>query len=224
MATKDSSVRHPYFRNIPKDRILKLLGEITVHKLNGNFDIHQITDFLRRTDSELDYFDVLVIGGEKDNEHRFIFPALHIDNPLVRRNYDVPDDDPTVIRISRQRARLGGRADAKNGLDKSQCPKGDDIRAQQYMIKGRNPLFIIYFIDPDNSDLENEEIFTGVSASENIKVRRESQTRRYNYLIGFAIAFPEKENAVSESIMYTVNKSVNYFDKDHDDEGDECNE
>ena len=142
----------------------------------------------------------------------------------MRRNYDVPDDDPTVIRISRQRARLGGRADAKNGLNKSQCPKGDDIRAQQYMIKGRNPLFIIYFIDPDNSDLENEEIFTGVSASENIKVRRELQTRRYNYLIGFAIAFPEKENAVSESIMYTVNKSVNYFDKDHDDEGDDCNE
>lgn len=224
VTTKDSSVRHPYFRNISKDRILKLLGEITVHKLNGNFDIHQITDFLHRTDSELDYFDVLVIGGEKDNEHRFIFPALHIDNPLVRRNYDVPDDDPTVIRISRQRARLGGRADAKNGLDKSQCPKGDDIRAQRYMIKGRNPLFIIYFIDPDNSDLENEEIFTGVSASENIKVRRELQTRRYNYLIGFAIAFPEKENAVSESIMYTVNKSVNYFDKDHDDEGDDCNE
>ena len=142
----------------------------------------------------------------------------------MRRNYDVPDEDPTVIRISRQRARLGGRADAKNGLDKSQCPKGDDIRAQRYMINGRNPLFIIYFIDPDNSDLENEEIFTGVSASENIKVRRELQTRRYNYLIGFAIAFPEKENAVSESIMYTVNKSVNYFDKDHDDEGDDCNE
>lgn len=62
-------------------------------------------------------------------------------------------------------------------------------------------------------------MYTGASSkSENVKVRRELKTRRYNYLVGYAIGFPHKDNAVSESILYTVNKMVNYFDKDHEEE------
>lgn len=91
------------------------------------------------------------------------------------------------------------------------------------MVKGRNPLLIIYFIDRQQQFVD-EEMYTGASSkSENVKVRRELKTRRYNYLVGYAIGFPHKDNAVSESILYTVNKMVNYFDKDHE-EGDDCNE
>ena len=143
------------------------------------------------------------------------------------RTYDVPDENKSVIRMSRQRARLGGRADAKNGLRAGEVPSGEDIRAQEYLIKGRNPLLIIYFIDPDNSELSDEDIHSGASSvKEDIKVKRELMTRKYNFLVGFAIGFPKKDDAVSESIMYTVNKSVNYFEKDHenDEEGDDCNE
>lgn len=172
-------------------------------------------------------FDLLVIGGKDDSPNRFKYSDLNIDNALVYRSYDVPDDDKTVIRMSRQRARLGGRADAKNGLRKNEIPSGDDIRAQEYLIKGRNPLLIIYFVDPDNRDLSDEEIHSGVSSiKEDIKVKLELRTRKYNYLVGFAIGFPKKDDAISENIMYTVNKSVNYFEKDHenDEEGDDCNE
>ena len=226
ISQKGNSVRHPYFTGIRKIDVVQLLNSISVHRASESyFDKQQILAFLNRTDLELNRFDVLVIGGKKDRANRFIFPELNIDNALVYRSYDVPNDDTTVIRMSCQRARLGGREDAKNGLSNSQIPEGDNIRSQDYMIRGRNPLLIIYFVDLDNSDLLDEDAYTGASSkTENEKARRELKTRKYNYLVGFAIGFPKKNDGFSENIMYTVNKSVNYFDKDHDDEGDDGNE
>ena len=51
----------------------------------------------------------------------------------------------------------------------------------------------------------------------------ELETRKYKYVVGYAIGFPRKDDAISISIPYTVNKTVNYFDIDHE-EGDDCNE
>ena len=224
VSQKDPAVRHPYFRDIPKSDVVQLISSISVHKASESyFDSKQISSFLNRPDPELNRFDVLIMGGKNDSQRRFILPELGIDNALVFRSYDVPDDDTTVIRMSRQRARLGGRADAKNGLSDSQVPKGD-IRSQDYMIKGRNPLLIIYFVDPDNSDLLDEDAHLGASSkTEDAKVRRELMTRKYNYLVGFAVGFPRKDDAAGESILYTVNKTVNYFDKDHE-EGEDSDE
>lgn len=225
---KDQSVKHPYFRNIPKAHVCELLNSISVHEASESyFDINQISAFISRDDSELDYFDVLIIGGKAENPNRFTYSLLNIDNALVYRTYDVPDGDKTVIRMSKQRARLGGRADAKNGLNQSETPTGEDIKAQEYLIKGRNPLLIIYFIDPDNSELLDEDIHSAASSkTEDDNVRRELKMRKYNFLVGFAIGFPKNNSACGENIMYTVNKSVNYFDKDHtnDDEEDDGNE
>ena len=74
--------------------------------------------------------------------------------------------------------------------------------------------------------MSDEDRYAGVSdKTEERKLRQELKTRKYNYLVGFAFGFPKKDDAVSENIMYTVNKTVNYFDKDHDEEeGDDCNE
>ena len=225
ISQRDPNIRHPYFRDIPKSDVAQLIASISVHKASESyFDSKQISSFLNRSDPELNRFDVLIMGGKDDSQRRFVFPKLEVDTALVFRSYDVPDDDTTVIRMSRQRARLGGRADAKNGLADNQVPKGD-IRSQDYMIKGRNPLLIIYFVDPDNSDLLDEDAHSGASSkTEDAKVRRELMTIKYNYLVGFAVGFPKKDDAVGESILYTVNKSVNYFDKDHEEEGDDSDE
>lgn len=226
ISQKDKNVRHPYFRGIPKANVVKLIRNITIHPASENFDTRQIDRFLARADKELEYFDVLVIGGHKDNPSRFIYPELGIDNPLVYRSFDVPEKDKTIIRMSRERARLGGRADAKNGLADNQCPSSDDVRSQDYLVKGRNPLLILYFIDPDNSELTDEDIYTSESSlKDELKVKIEISRRKYNYLIGFAIGFPKKDDAVGENIIYTVNKTVNWFEKDHEEyEGADCNE
>ena len=51
-----------------------------------------------------------------------------------------------------------------------------------------------------------------------IKLYKELQTRKYKYLVGYALGFPRKDGASFKSTMYTVNKTVNYFDKDHENE------
>lgn len=226
ISQKDRKVKHPYFRNIPKANVVDLIKNIRVHAASENFDTKQISKFLSRTDDELNYFDVLVIGGQKDSTARFKFSELEIDNPLVFRSFDVPGKDRSIIRMSRERARLGGRADAKNGLLQKQCPYSEDVRAQEYLIKGRNPLLIIYFIDPDNSELLDEDIYTADSSlKDELKVKIELTRRKYNFLVGFAIGFPKKDDAEGENIIYTVNKTVNWFEKDHDYyEGADCNE
>ena len=226
ISQKDKTIKHPYFRGIPKANVADLLKNISIHSASENFDTRQIGTFLARQDRELEYFDVLVIGGRADSTARFVFPDLEINNPLVYRNFDVPGNDKSIIRMSRNRARLGGRADAKNGLSDSQCPTSDDVRSQDYLIKGRNPLLILYFIGLDNSGLSEEDIFGSDSSyGDELKVKLELTHRKYNYLIGFAIGFPKKDDAVGENIIYTVNKTVNWFEKDHEEyEGADCNE
>ena len=224
LAQKDSSVKHPYFRNIPKKDVIQLLSSISVHKAESYFDAKQILSFLKRSDDELGYFDVLIIGGHKNSAERFVFPELNINNPLVHRLYDVPDEDKTVIRINRQHLRLGGKEDTKNGLSEDQIKTIEGTRSSDYMIKERNPLLIIYFIYPDNEEVSDDDTHTGASSvAENAKVLYELETRKYKYVVGYAIGFPRKDDAVSISIPYTVNKTVNYFDIDHE-EGDDCNE
>lgn len=225
ISTKDKSVHHPYFRNIPKANVINLIETITIHPASANFDTKQIGAFLKRSDIELKNFDVLVIGGDKKTQKHFVMPELDIDIPLVRRSFDISTKDESIIRISGQRARLGGRADAKNGLDSSYQFK-DDVRSQDYLIKGRNPLLIIYFIDLSNEDLENEERFTSImDRGDEVKLYLEIINRKYNYLVGYAIGFPKKDDADGEKVIYTVNRTVNWFEKEHEEyEGDEGDE
>ena len=165
------------------------------------------------------------MGGQKDSQRRFRFDKLGIDIPLVYRSFDIPEGETSIIRMSGQRTRLGGPADAKNGLSHSEIPTGERIKAQDYLIKGRNPLLIIYFIHIDNSDQSEEDIHTSISdTKEEKRVKRELQSRTFGYLVGYAIGFPNKDGATGENITYTVNKTVNYFEKEHEDEGDEGNE
>lgn len=225
ISQKVQSVKHPYFINVPKQDVIQLLSSVSIHKAESYFDAKQILSFLRRTDFELNFFDVLIIGGQQNSNKRFVFQSLDVDNALVRRAYDIPDEDKTAIRINRQHLRLGGKEDTKNGLTEEQIKGIEGTRASAFMIKGRNPLLIIYFVYPDNSGLSEEEVHSGASSkAENEKIITELEKRKYKYLVGYGIGFPQKDNAITESILYTVNKTVNYFEKEHSDEGDDGNE
>ena len=124
--------------------------------------------------------------------------------------------------MSKNRLRLGVKTDTIYGLRDDEIPLTHS-KAQDFLIKGRNPLLIIYFINPTNQDDDFEEIFTtdesvGQDFVDEIKLYTELMTRKYNYLVGYSIGFPDKDGASKETIMYTVNKTVNYFDMEHDNE------
>ena len=216
----DSSIRFPYFRNVDKDKVIDLLYRIKVHEANENFDVSQLISFLHGENS-LNLFDVLIIGG--DSKKTFKSPKHAIELPLVKRAFDLKImDDPIddIVRISRQRARLGGKQDTKFGLTEEQCKevelKSEKPKEQDYMLEGRNPLLIIYFIEPKN-DISDEEKHTGNSDwVETEKYKNELEANQISFLVGFAIGVPTKFGVENEVKRYVVNKTVDYFKKDHE--------
>ena len=223
--------QHPYFRNIEKRLVVDLLEKINVHEANENFDTKQLVSFLQRTDSELDLFDVLVIGGS--SPLTLDYDRLDIHMNLVKRKFDIIDNGvEQIIRVNATRAHLWGRSDTKYGLTKREADiveqDSGSPAAQDYLIQGRNPLLIIYFVDlrNDHEDGSSEDLFTGeVGFVDYLKLMLERCVMDFKFVVGYAIGFPKKEGEESVATLYTVNKTVNYFDKDHEDySGDDENE
>lgn len=219
---KDTSIKHPYFRNVSKELVIELLSKLKIHNANENFDTTQMIRFLNNNYKELSKFDVLIIGGSSNST--FTYKDLNINIPLVRRKYDINGNE--IIRISGQRAHIFGRADTKNGLSIEQKELiGNNLRAQDCLIEGRNPLLIIYFVEPDNSQ-ESDDI-NHLVLKDDTSLLQDLQSKNMKYLIGYAIGFPANAKYNSRDIQYTVNKTVDYFDKDHEDQediGDDGNE
>lgn len=220
---RDFSVNHPYFRNVAKVKVLELLSSIDVNKANDTFDIKQLSSFIERDDLELSQFDVLVIGGT--SHKHFKYDRLNIDIKLAKRGYDIHDfDGERLIRISGKSAHLWGPTDTQNGLKKEEIEKyvkptaNGNPKAQDYLIKGRNPLLIIYFIDLKN-DADNtsvEEVFTSQADFGDFLVFHIDQIiAKMSFVVGYAIGFPSKDGEKNAVTEYTVNKTVNYYDKDH---------
>lgn len=219
----DTVVQHSYFRDIPYANVVTLISSLNIADEGDTyFDKKQIMTFLKKDSSNLGEFDVLIMGGQQkingeDNPNRFKYERFGMDIPLVGRSFDVREN---CIRMSKNRLRLGGSADTSYGLDENQIPL-THTKAQDYLIKGRNPLLIIYFVHP--SIEFDEEVYSSYKtvneeARDAIKLYKELQTRKYKYLVGYALGFPQKDGASFKSTMYTVNKTVNYFDKDHENE------
>lgn len=220
---KDLAISYPYFRNIPKSNVVDFLGQLQIHPANENFDTKQLVKFLKRHNyTELNNFDILIMKGysKKPLEYK----KLNINIPLVCRTYDIKEN--SVIRMNTQRAHLMGRLDTKNGLSKEQQNLiGENARAQDFMIKERNPLLIIYFVEPTNNNTTEDIDYAATYIEDDKNFLNELRSRKYNFLIGYAIGFPSNESYNSKDEKYEVNKTVNYYEKEHEEEqGDDCNE
>lgn len=203
--------KYPYFKDIPKKDIIDLLNNLQIHGANENFDIKQLNTFLKRADNELKLFDVLIIGG--DSKRIFTNDLHGISMKLVKRRFDIKEE---IVRMNAKSAHLIGSADTKYGLKEEEIKIiRDGSKAQDYLIKGRHPLFVIYFIDPNNNGHYNEEENT---------YRQELLAKEDQYLVGYAIGFPKKDDEITDVATYIVNKTVNYYEKEHDYEGDDANE
>lgn len=215
---------HPYFRNIPFSSVYDLVEDLNISPTgDAYFDQGQIVKFMEGNKNELPMFDVLVMGGDskiggKENPYRFQLSKLNIDIPLVGRQFDVRGDD---IRMSKGRLRLGGKDDTKHGLRDDKIPL-THTKNTDYLIKGRNPLLIVYFVKPNIKlpDEISEEILTSDKNIADdyldmVALEKELSLRRYQFIVGYGLGFPKKDNVDFKTIMYTVNKTVNYFEMEH---------
>ena len=86
------------------------------------------------------------------------FAPVFVD-ACVKRRFDIVNRDEyldqQIIRMNGVRAHLWGPRDTANGLseaDRKRVESQSSVKAQDYMIEGRNALLIIYFIQPSNKE------------------------------------------------------------------------
>ncbi len=207
--SKDKNVKNPYFRNIDKKHIIDLISEIDVNGACTEFDKEQLIKFLKKCDEKL--FDVLIMSG--DSKNCFDYERLGIKISLVQRTMDTRCGN-TIIRISGNSAHLIGASDAKYGLtDEQKSLVVNAKKAQDYLIKGRNPLLSIYFIEPKKPKIINDE-----DSKNYDELVKELSNCKQNYLVGFCLMFPKKDNVIETIDTYVVNKNVNYYDKMHEED------
>ena len=83
-------------------------------------------------------------------------------------------------------------------------------------------MLIVYFIQLSNADLDIDERVTSEnSMSEDARAEIDllvEMKKTCPYLVGYGIGFPSKNGASSESTTYTVNKTCNYYAKQHEED------
>ena len=227
IAQKDASVKHPYFRDIPAQRVFDLLQVLNIHDANENFDTKQLCRFIAQ---HLDMkFDVLVMGGAAENTPIDGFEPVFTDT-CVKRRFDIVNRDEyidqQIIRMNGVRAHLWGPRDTANGLseaDRKRVETQSSVKAQDYMIEGRNALLIIYFIQPSNEGVDVDDYFTAESTMEEevksqVKLLLEMRQKNMKYLVGYGIGFPHKQGVSGDATNYIVNKTCNYYTKQHEED------
>jgi hypothetical protein len=198
-----------FSKDIPSERIIKLLKQLYISPFNMRFDTSQIIDFLDNTkENVLTKWDVVLIEGNREGntvQNQF---ELNSEITLVptRRGFDLSKNK---INIGGKSGRLASPTDVRNGLSKTQI---QEAKAKAFLAKDwdgisitikkevwfkhvpdRNPLLMIYFID-----LKDE----GLSTSE------QSFIENLNGLpvMGFSVGFPMSKNSyAAEYHKYKVN-------------------
>ena len=174
-------------------------------------------------------FDVLVMGGAAENTPIEGFEPVFTDT-CVKRRFDIVNRDEyidqQIIRMNGVRAHLWGPRDTANGLseaDRKRVETQSSVKAQDYMIEGRNALLIIYFIQPSNEGVDVDDYFTAESTMEEevksqVKLLLEMRQKNMKYLVGYGIGFPHKQGVSGDATNYIVNKTCNYYTKQHEED------
>lgn len=174
------------------------------------FDVKQIVDFIepRKMSSDLNLFDVVMVdGSSSDSKIQNKHKLNGFEHYLVERAFNMHDGDK--IRISGNRARLGGKTDTRYGLtpeeinavETHRIEENQGIKSQSYLIKGRRPFLLIYPLSLKVPSGEDEKIIYHQIKDEGI------------IPVSVAIGFPRTDRINEpEKSKYIVNKFYDYFD------------
>ncbi|MDP3445483.1 MAG: Z1 domain-containing protein [Ignavibacteria bacterium] len=196
-------------KNVPEERIVKLLRHLKISPFNLKFDTSQIIDFLENTNEDvLTNWDVVLIEGSREGNinHNPIKLNNGITLVPIRRSFDLSKNK---INIGGKSGRLTSPTDARNGLSKKQIEEAkrkaeiaDDWNGRSRTLRqevwfkhvpDRNPLLMIYFID-----LKDD----GLGITEQLFVDK----LKGSPVMGYSVGFPMSKNSyATEFHKYKVN-------------------
>ena len=225
----DPGVKKPYYRDIPVQSILELLEEIVVPKVSLQFDREQLLNFIKTSnDPILSKWDVLIMTKDADDDEEerdgaeinlpkdktievTLANGLKI-NTILRKCVALLDS----VAISGGKSHIGSR-DTKYGLTQEQLEQAKQERIDEglsgtsqkmYLVKGRNPLLIIYAIRPKIFDFsDGPEV-----AYENFQLIMDTSLG-HGCFVGFSIGIPRNGQEGGESHIYKVNRDADYYKK-----------
>lgn len=222
---------HYIIRNVAKEKIVDLLHKIKVSRCNPDFDPMQIADFLENcSDNAVSQFDIGFMEGKDENNYEVI-AGKRI--PKVVRQHCQIKNAENSLGIGRK-GRLGGPGDGKtclvdyNGKTSEEIQEAAKARYRDWykekkkvdftadktypsetwfkFVKDRNPLLLIYLLD---IELDAEE------ENQKKQVAEFKDAMGDVPAVGFAIGFPEVENAeMISSTKYKANKAYNWFERE----------
>ncbi len=201
------------YRRVSKDTIISLLEKIKIPYENTKFDTDSICTFLKES-GRLNTWDVVFATGFDDKESApFIFGGKKI-NP-VKRSFEYRDGE-NFVRIAGNNNRLMDPGILNAGLDnetiediKISVGKGKTPSAKDYLTKRKYPILVIYPIDLLTNCIESK--------------KRIKQAIGSNYLIGFAIGFPNSGDGIS--IKYKLNPiKIQELEREREESEDEDEE
>lgn len=187
-----------YYTNIPSEIIVDFLKEYKVSGGNGPyFPQDAMIGYIEDNSNVYTKFDLAIQEGESD----YLNDQTKIKK--VKRSIDIKNG---YVRINGERRRLGGPKDTAVGLTKLEIEKIEkDGRhsSKDYLSVKRNPIVNLYFIDPH--DVDEKQFIHDVNQS------------KYKCLVGIAIGFPDYgQEEDKRDIVEWQNKSIQYYDKEHD--------
>ena len=227
--TLDSETNKIGIKEVEKNNIIEFLENYEVSNLNYQFNSKAIVEFLKNYQGpELEKWDIAFISGSSKKQIDEYGEKIN----YVKRSFEL-ENEGKLIRISGKRNRLGSQTDTTYGLSKEQIKEQEDkiLKEDKKILKNkdklsekdyfrkikRNPLLLIYFIELNKKQNENNE--------ERIEVEK-----KYDCvpLTGIGLAIPTLENEVTKYAKYKINliaqeNGINdsfYYDED-DEEGDE---
>lgn len=197
------------YEGIKKDFIIDFLKNYEASYANLRFNAETIMKFIEKYDGdELNLWDVVFINGESSKEPYIIDENYSVN--LVQRSFMFRNNDK-VIQLSKERNRLGNPGDSVFGLSKEQLDEvkekyysdhpdkiGKIIPQIAYFRIKRNPLLMIYLLDLNKEDGDNEKLFIKnkepiVGISIGIPILLNEETSYANYKINL-IAYRQFEN------------------------------
>lgn len=182
-------------KNVDKAQILDFLNNIEVPVSNVRFDPIAVHAFISQyAGNELDKWDIVLISGK--GEPYTITNGITI--ARSDRSFDIPTGD--AIRVSKKKSRIGSPSDPKFGLTSTQMEylksKVSYLTSDAYFRIQRNPLLMIYFVNPTEEKSENYDRLADFQGTP---------------VIGFGIGIPKLADAETKYIKYQLTKIYQEF-------------
>lgn len=182
-------------KNVDKASILNLLQNIEVPVSNVRFDPIAIHTFISQyAGAELDKWDIVFISGKGE--------PYTVKNDVIisqsDRSFDIPTSD--VIRVSKKKSRIGSPSDPRFGLTNTEVEalksRVSYLTSDAYFRTQRNPLLMIYFVNPTEEKSEDYDRLADFQGRP---------------VIGFGIGIPKLADATTKYIKYQITKIYQEF-------------